>query len=55
MQYLDIHHMVADIVLNPDVPDRLVWCWTPSGQYSVSSMYAAMFYDQSSVLGTKDV
>jgi hypothetical protein len=54
MQYLDIRHRVEAIVLNPNVPG-LVWRWIASGQCLASSAYAAMFYGQSSVLGTKEV
>jgi hypothetical protein len=50
MQYLDIYHRVEVIVLNSDMPDRLVWRWTTSSQYSLSSTYAVMFYGQSPVL-----
>jgi hypothetical protein len=46
---------VSDIVVNPDMPDRLVWRWTASGQYSASYVYAAMFFGQASILGAKEV
>jgi hypothetical protein len=37
------------------VPDRLIWHWSTSGQYSMSSAYNALFYGQSAVLGSKEL
>jgi hypothetical protein len=44
-----------NINLNPGEPDHLVWRLSSFGHYSASSAYSAMFLNQSSVLGAKDV
>jgi hypothetical protein len=43
------------VVLDPNTSDRMVWKWSPSGSYLVSSAYAAMFHGQTQLLGTKEV
>ncbi|OEL31369.1 hypothetical protein BAE44_0007612, partial [Dichanthelium oligosanthes] len=35
--------------------DRIVWKWCPSGQYSCSSAYQALFLGQSALLGAKEL
>jgi hypothetical protein len=56
MQYLDVRGRVSGIVLNPDVPDHLIWRPTASGQYySVSSAYTDLFHGQTVILGAKEL
>jgi hypothetical protein len=35
--------------------DKLLWRWSSSEAYSANSAYKAMFLEQSSILGTKEV
>jgi hypothetical protein len=41
------------VELDPERPDGSVWCWDSSGVYSAGSAYAAMFDDQTELLGAR--
>jgi hypothetical protein len=49
MQYLTLRQQLDDIALSSGIVNKLVWKWTALGQYSSSSVYAAMFLDQSAL------
>jgi hypothetical protein len=43
MQYLELHHRLQHVSVQPGVPDRFVWRWCSSGTYSSASAYRALF------------
>ena len=43
LQYLRVWAILRAVVLDPHVPDRLTWKWSPDGKYSVSSTYKVFF------------
>jgi hypothetical protein len=43
VQYLPLRARLIDVQLDPDISDGMIWKWTASGMYSVSSAYAAFF------------
>jgi hypothetical protein len=55
MQYLQLRQQLDTVSLTPEVEDWITWKWSSSGQYSSSSAYAAMFYEQSVLLGAKEL
>jgi hypothetical protein len=55
LQYLDAKQCIDHIQLQVEEPDRFVWRWTASGQYSSKSAYESMFVGESSILGSKEL
>jgi hypothetical protein len=55
LQYLDARQCIDHIQLQVEEPDRFVWRWTASGQYSSKSAYESMFVGESSILGVKEL
>jgi hypothetical protein len=41
IDYLHLWHTVVNVQLS-DQPDRIVWRWMPSGEYSAKSTYAKL-------------
>jgi hypothetical protein len=55
IEYVQLWDKVDGIQFQPHTPDRLVWKWTASGEYSSSSAYRAFFARTTSLLGAKEV
>jgi hypothetical protein len=55
LQYLEACQHIDAIQLNATEPDRFIWCWTASGQFSSKSAYHAMFAGESIILGVKEL
>ena len=55
LQYLRVWAILRAVVLDPHVPDRLTWKWSPDGKYSVSSTYRAFFEGSTALLGAKEL
>jgi hypothetical protein len=55
MQYLQLRAMVHDVVLAPDMPDKVCWCWSVFGQYNSRSAYQAPLLGQTALLGAKEL
>jgi hypothetical protein len=43
VQYVLFHEQVEAITLDPTAQDSTIWRWDPSGVYSTSSTYEALF------------
>jgi hypothetical protein len=41
-QYLQLRQLLDTVVLRTGLPDRVIWRWSASRQYSTSSAYRAM-------------
>jgi len=54
-EYFKVWDLLAGVSLQPLVPDRFVWKWSPDGAYSVSSTYRAFFHGSTSLLGAKEL
>jgi uncharacterized protein involved in response to NO len=54
-KYLQIRPLLDSMVLTPGSSDRVTWWWSASGQYSTRSAYCALFVDQCSMLGAKEL
>jgi hypothetical protein len=55
VQYIQLRHRLKGVVLQPGTPDRVLWKWCTSGQYSMSSAYRAMFCCQAAIMGAKEL
>jgi hypothetical protein len=55
VQYVRLRERLQSVVLDPYTSDHMVWKWSPSGSYSASSAYAAMFHGQTQLLGAKEI
>lgn len=55
MDYIRIRQMADNVVLQPETEDVFGWRWTGSRTFSVASAYQALFFGQTSVLGTKEL
>lgn len=49
--FVDLWELLEGIELQPGVPDRFVWRWTPDGTYSASSAYRAFFVGRTQLEG----
>jgi hypothetical protein len=52
VQFLRLHQLLKGITLQPDSPDKLIWRWSPSGEYSTAT---ALSIGQASIAGVKEV
>jgi hypothetical protein len=43
IQYLDLWDILSLVQLNEDIPDRHIWRFSSSGQYTAKSAYDALF------------
>ena len=50
-EYVPIWDLVEPVQLSPQVADRYIWKWTPSGNYSASYAYRAFFFGMTSLPG----
>jgi hypothetical protein len=55
LQYLEAHQCIDPIQLSAGEPDRFIWRWTSSGQFSSKSAYTTMFVGESAILGSKEL
>jgi hypothetical protein len=55
VQYLEAHQSLDQVQLTTREPDRFIWRWTSSGQYTSKSAYTAPFYGESSIMGVKEL
>jgi hypothetical protein len=55
MQYLDIKQHLQQVQTSPDTLDSFACRWTSTDKYSCSSSYKALFKDQVSILGFKQL
>jgi hypothetical protein len=55
LQYLEAHQCIDPIQLSAGEPDRFIWRWTSSSQFSSKSAYTAMFVGESAILGAKEL
>jgi len=55
LQYLRVSAILRAVVLDPHVPDRFTWKWSPDGKYSVSLTYRAFFEGSTALLGAKEL
>jgi hypothetical protein len=46
IQYLSLRQQTDNMISEVDAPDRWVWKWNHSGEYSSSSAYQSMFLGQ---------
>jgi hypothetical protein len=53
--FIRLCERVQQVSLAPDVPDKLIWCWTADQQYSASSAYKAFFLGQCAIPGAKEL
>jgi hypothetical protein len=42
-QFVRLWTILLEVQLDPSIPDRMVWKWTPDVAYSTSSTYQAFF------------
>lgn len=54
MEYVQVRQLVDRVALQQS-PDRFIWRWCPSGQYSASSAYKALCYGQTSIPGAREL
>ncbi|OEL35780.1 hypothetical protein BAE44_0003201, partial [Dichanthelium oligosanthes] len=54
-QFLQLAHLLQTVVLDPSRPDKMIWRWCPSGQYSCSSAYQAFFLGQTALASAKEL
>jgi hypothetical protein len=55
IQYLELHQRLQHIELDGQLPDKVEWRWTASGQYSSTSAYAALQFRQAEVAGARQL
>lgn len=55
LEYLRLWEMLETVQLQPTVPDRFVWRWTPNGQYTVRSAYQAFFTGWTTMAGAMEL
>jgi hypothetical protein len=55
MQFLELHNHIQQVQLSPQIEDRFVWRWSPSGNYSTRSAYSALFLGQTVVEGARQL
>jgi len=51
LDYLLIWDLTRNIILHPEIPDRLIWKWTGDHTFSTASAYRAFFIGQYSIPG----
>ena len=49
--YVPVWDLVEPVQLSPQVTDRYIWKWMPSGNYSASYAYRAFFFGMTSLFG----
>jgi hypothetical protein len=55
LQYLEARQFIGATHLNAPEPDRFLWRWTASGQFTSKSAYNVMFVGETSILGVKEL
>jgi hypothetical protein len=55
VEFAELWEKVEGVVLQEGVPDRFIWKWTASGEYTSSSAYQAFFLGSSRLLGASEV
>lgn len=53
--YLRVWELLQSVALQPLQPDRFVWKWSSSGNFSVSLTYRAFFVGSTKLLGAKEL
>ncbi|OEL32988.1 hypothetical protein BAE44_0005993, partial [Dichanthelium oligosanthes] len=54
-QFLQLTQILQTVVLDPSRPDRVLWKWCPTGQYSCSLAYLAFFLGQTTLARAKEL
>jgi hypothetical protein len=54
-QYIVLWERISVISLALDTPDKFIWKWSASQQYSATSTYRAFFHGQCGLLGAKEL
>jgi hypothetical protein len=54
-QYVSLWVRIQQVQLHPNSPDRFIWKWSSSQQYSSASAYQAFFHGQCAVPAAKEL
>jgi hypothetical protein len=54
VQYIRVSDLLLDFAFT-ETPDRFIWKWTASGEFSSASAYRALFFGRSPLLGASQL
>lgn len=55
IDYVRLRQATDAFPLNPEISDKISWRWSPTGEFSVSSAYQALFIGQTGLPGAREL